>query len=522
MGMLLAIVSIALVVAVSGYAVSKYRINDHIYQYYSGTFKLIGEGVARHKNQEREQWLSAIERLSGLDIEIHRFDEQLLSKGHLGKLINDKFLFLVDNQLVTSRAYILLPEEQQYLSILVDDYGTSLVRISAFLMLNELGRHRNEAKLSALNHLRSLYRYPIALMELSAIKTGAANLRSIKKGEVTVVLNISGATESNMMAYAPIGNSRYVLQLGEIPLFEWLPLSHLIAVILFTLTMMAAAIFYLVKPLENRLAEVDDKIVAIAQDQEIVANIGNSPDAITKLSNTVDSMANRIQRLLIAQTDMVRAISHELRAPITRIRFQLAVMQDEVNTESHANGIEKNLDELEHLIDEVLTFLKLKSCQPKLKAEATDGKTFLTYLVKQHANINPDINITMECEAAEPLVADRRYLYRAIANLLINALKYADANVAVGYRIQGQRYQIWVADDGPGIPVEQRSEVFTPFKRLDASRARQSGGYGLGLSIVQQVAVWHQGEVEIQESALGGSLMLFSWPIPRSENDQIS
>lgn len=519
MGMLLAIVSIAMVVAISAYAISKYRINDHIFQYYSGTFKLIGEGIARHQNQERDQWLSAIERLSGLEIEIHRFDEQLLSKSELGKLIKDKFLFLVDSHLVTSRAFILLPDEQKYLSIVVDDYGTSLVRISAFLMLNEIGRHRNEAKLTALNHLRDLYNYPIALMEQSEISTGVANLRSIKKGEVTVVLNIAGATQSNMMAYAPIGNSRYVLQLGEIPLFEWLPITHLVVLILFTLLMMAAAIFYLVKPLENRLAEVDEKIVAIAQDQNIVTNIAPSPDAITKLSNTVDSMADRIQRLLIAQTDMVRAISHELRAPITRIRFQVAVMSDEIQADAHATGIERNLDELEKLIDEVLTFLKLKSCQPKLKLEVTDAKTFLTYLIKQHKNINTNLSIVLKLDSTEPLTADRRYLYRAMGNLLINALKYADSQVEVGYRIQDRRCILWVADDGPGIPKEQRNEIFAPFKRLDESRARQSGGYGLGLSIVQQVACWHQGRVEVLDSELGGTLMRFSWPMIRSEHE---
>ncbi|BBN81774.1 two-component sensor histidine kinase [Pseudoalteromonas sp. A25] len=504
--------------ALSAYTVSKSRITEHIYQHYSGTFKLIGEGVARHSGQEREQWLSAIERLSGLSFEAQYFADKQLPDKQLRKLLKDKFLFVVDKELVTSKAYILLPDEQSYLSVQVDDYGTSLVRISAFLMLNELGRHRSEARLEALNRLKELYSYPIELVAMSDLAISASNLRTIKKGDVAVVLNISGATTSNMMAYAPIGNSRFVLKLGMIPLFDWLPLSHLIAAIAFTLVAMATAVFYLVKPIERRLAEVDDKIVAIAQDKEMITTDNAPSDAITKLSNTVDSMALRIQRLLAAQTDMVRAISHELRAPITRVRFQLVMLQEAKQPNQHAQGIEKNLDELEKLIDEVLTFLKLKSHQPELTFEAIDATQLIKQLIKTHAPAHSNIHIDMAINSHQPMLADQHYIFRAAGNLLLNALKYAKARIEIGYQKDADSFILWVADDGPGIPEEQRIDIFTPFKRLDASRARQSGGYGLGLSIVQQIAHWHQGTISVVDSNYGGTLFSIRWPITEVSN----
>lgn len=109
---------------------------------------------------------------------------------------------------------------------------------------------------------------------------------------------------------------------------------------------------------------------------------------------------------------------------------------------------------------------------------------------------------------------DSKYMQRALSNLLLNAYKYAQQRVTVGYKEDDEFYAVWVEDDGPGIPEDKRNEVFSAFTRLDESRDRRSGGYGLGLAIVQQIARWHKGSVSISKSRWGGAKVKICWPKP--------
>ncbi|GLX80292.1 two-component sensor histidine kinase [Thalassotalea insulae] len=509
MGMLVAIMLITVVITLSVYYLSKQRITDHIYQNYSGTFYLISQGIARHSGSQRQQWLSAIERLSDLKFKAHDFSDKKLTDHQLGQLIKDKFYFQVDSALSSSYVYILLPEQQNYLSVQLDDFGSSLVRISAFLMLNELGRHKKTERPDALEGLRSRFNYSIQLKSLMDINVSITTLRTIKKGDIAVVVNVSGVSGSTMTAYAPIGNSPYVLVLDNIPFFDWFPLWLIIAVALMMLIFMAAASFYLVRPLEQRLAEVDRQIEQIGHDKEVSESAPIGFDAIGKLSNTVNAMAARIHKLIDAQDDMVRAISHELRAPITRIRFRLASMENQFVEQQHIQGVERNLDELETLIDEVLTFSKLKRERPELQLDAVNIEHLLQELLKKQAPCGKTITLDV---SEHQVFADQRFLTRAIENLLLNAMKYASTKIAVKFFVDHNMNTLWIEDDGPGIPKLMRNDIFQAFKRIDASRNRQSGGYGLGLAIVKQVARWHGGDVTVQDSKFQGAKLVFTWP----------
>lgn len=113
--------------------------------------------------------------------------------------------------------------------------------------------------------------------------------------------------------------------------------------------------------------------------------------------------------------------------------------------------------------------------------------------------------------------AERRYLHRVIQNLVGNAVRYCDHKILIsgGINEQGMAY-VCVEDDGPGIPEQDRARVFEAFARLDDSRTRASGGYGLGLSIVSRIAYWFGGKVEVDQSPnLGGARFTMVWPAKR-------
>lgn len=514
MGMLVAIIAISLLISVGTYYVSKYRITSHANQNFSGTFRLIGEGVSRHHGEIRAQWLAAIERLSNLEFKHHKTTDSLLTYSQLNQLKQHKFLYQVDRFLSSSQVFILLPDDEGYLSVKLNDFGSSLVRISAFLMLNEIGRHKNEERLAALEKLRAMFDYPIQLKTLESLNISTNIVRSVKKGDIAVVVTNSATRTPSLVAYAPLGNSPYALVLGSIPFFDWFPLYLIVIIIVSILVLMAAASFYLVRPLERRLKAVDQQIEQIGHDKELSVVMPTEADAIGKLSNTVNSMAGRIHKLIDAQNDMIRAISHELRTPITRIRFRMAAIEElelaEVMTP--AAGIERDLNELETLVDEVLTFSKLKRDLPELKQEEVQVIELFAELKANANTTNQQVVIDVQAHADDIVCADRRFLFRAMENLLINALRYASNHIEMGCIVSPQRFQLWVADDGPGIEKDKREEIFEPFKRIDASRDRVSGGYGLGLAIVQQIAQWHKGKVYVEDSRYGGAKIVISWP----------
>ena len=513
-GMLLAMITIILLTAIATYYTNKYRINLHIKQNYSGTFQLIGEGVARHQGAKREQWLLAIEKLTDLTFKEYPLTSGELSTAHLAELKQNNFFFKINTQLNAGQVFISLPNKQRYLTTHLNDFGSSLMRISAFLILNELGRHKSAQRLATLEKLRTMFNYPIQLKTLANLHLPSSHIRTIKKGNIAVVLKNSAQNKPVLMAYAPLGNSPYALVLGGINIFAWFPLPLITTLIISTLCFMGASVYWLVRPLEKRLSAVDNQIEQIGHDKSLSMPTTLAKDGIGKLSNTVNSMSTRIHGLLSAQDEMIRAISHELRTPVTRIRFRLAMLEKQ-HDESSENilGIEKDLTELEKLIDEVLTFSKLKRQTPNLNIELIDVKSLFQTVLASTAVVHNNIKIKLEFQQNSSVHADRRYLLRMLENLLINALKYAHQNVEMGFKMVKNQQQLWIADDGIGIPEQQRRDIFEPFKRLDNSRARKSGGYGLGLAIVKQIALWHQGEVNISDSEYGGTKIIFSWPL---------
>jgi two-component system OmpR family sensor kinase len=112
----------------------------------------------------------------------------------------------------------------------------------------------------------------------------------------------------------------------------------------------------------------------------------------------------------------------------------------------------------------------------------------------------------------QDIVGDRHYLHRALQNLTGNALKFAASVIRVTVRKDGEFVLIAVEDDGCGIPEENWESIFEPFSRVDSSRNRKSGGYGLGLAITRQIVGWHQGEISLSNSDLGGAKFVVKLP----------
>ncbi len=246
----------------------------------------------------------------------------------------------------------------------------------------------------------------------------------------------------------------------------------------------------------------------------------DSSGTLKELAYSFDSMSSHIQRLLKVQREMINAISHELRTPIARLRFGLEALKDDVSEEleSSVSALEIDVEELNTLVDEVLTYGKLEEGSLALNFERTSISQLLKGIVDHNQALLQRFDVRISVSDDDIVNADAHHLHRALQNLILNASKYANSVISITFTADEERWQVDIEDDGPGIPVEDRDKVFIPFQRLDNSRTRASGGYGLGLAIVQRIAFWHGGAVLVDGSELGGAKFSLIWSRSQHQN----
>ena len=244
--------------------------------------------------------------------------------------------------------------------------------------------------------------------------------------------------------------------------------------------------------------------------------------AFELLTETLNGMAERIQRLIATQKELSSAISHELRTPIARMRFALEMMGE---TDAHdertrlGNMMEVDLDELDNLIDSSLTYARFEREQPELNLTPVELAPWLEEEVDSMRILSRSLTLSLDTSALPEglrVELDLKSMPYAVTNLLRNALKYAKTHIAVSAQVLDNKIVLHVDDDGIGIPADERQRVFSAFTRLDHSRDRATGGYGLGLAIVRLVLEQHGGTAIADESPLGGARFTLSWPLLQS------
>ncbi|WP_339531230.1 ATP-binding protein [Pseudomonas mucidolens] len=232
---------------------------------------------------------------------------------------------------------------------------------------------------------------------------------------------------------------------------------------------------------------------------------------IGSLAVVFDTMANDIEQLLTQQRDLLNAVSHELRTPLTRLDFGLALALSEdlpAASRERLQGLIAHIRELDDLVLELLSYSRLQNpAQEPEQVEVALDEFIDSVLGSVDDELeNPEIviDVALDC-AVERFTLDPRLTARALQNLLRNATRYCERRIQVGVKVCGEGCEIWVDDDGIGIPEDQRERIFEPFYRLDRSRDRSTGGFGLGLAISRRALEAQGGTLTAQASPLGGA-----------------
>ena len=390
-----------------------------------------------------------------------------------------------------------------------------------YLIADELVRFPESDMPGQLQRLRrdKGFGYPLILTRMVETDLDPDQRRRLEETDTVMTLGPDG---DSILRYMKIPDTQWVLSLG--PLFQMkdYPPEMLLIVGLLVLTFSGLLIYLLVRQLEQRLQVLESAATLLTRGDLNTRVEVTGQDSVGRLAKAFNDMARHLQRLMLIQREMIGAVSHELRTPIARLRFGLEMVENaasETELRTYLQGMDGDLSELDKLVDEILTYARLEQGAPALTLVPVDVPAMVEQIVRELAPLGQQISLQTVDQSygrAGGVEAERRYLHRAISNLVSNALRHATSQVRITTRVVYGRCTVHVEDDGPGIDEALRERIFTPFLRLDDSRTRASGGYGLGLSIVKRVIYWHNGRAHVgQSAALGGADFSLEWPLRR-------
>ena len=213
-----------------------------------------------------------------------------------------------------------------------------------------------------------------------------------------------------------------------------------------------------------------------------------------------EKMRKRILRHLNQRSEMLSGISHDLRTPLTRMKLQLALIKDKNLIDRFSNDI----DEMEKMLNEYLQF---SSETNKEKTEEFEINSLIQSIISSFSN-----NLITFNRGDEFLFNGRKLsIQRCLNNLIENSTKFAN-KIEINFQKLKSNIIIHIEDDGPGIPIQERENVFKPFYKIDKSRSKESSSVGLGLSISSDIIRSHGGKIELADSKYGGLKVIISLP----------
>lgn len=519
-GLLLVCISVAFFAYLLVDTLNQERVQNYRETVATGVFYLIGQGVTNQNTPAaRTYWLDDASRLFGSKFEIVQIDDVQLKARELRRLEQEQTVVRYDGSINEYMVYHRISGENNLLTVRVSQVGERQVRALAIFLLDDLSYYSTqEAKENRLRFLSEKFSFPIHLSELEKLSLDQDQIARLRRDEPVIIFNDGNGISSYISVVAPSDVEGQMIVIGPILLFNWFPFNLLSSVVLICMLLIGLGVYGLIFPLERRL-----RLLQAGVDQVSKGNLDTKVqvvghDDIARLSTTFNAMTGHIKRLIESQRELTRAVSHELRTPVARIRFAVDILADTDDADSRQlqkNFIDEDIESLNDLIDEILTYAKLEEGSPKLDWEMVNLSQLLEQIERETNALGKPINV--QCIFPAPkmeAMADRRYLHRVVQNLVGNAMRYASSTVQVSGGIEKGMAYICVEDDGHGIAEADREKIFVPFARLDDSRTRASGGYGLGLSIVSRIAFWFNASLSVDESpSLKGARFIMRWPI---------
>ena len=286
--------------------------------------------------------------------------------------------------------------------------------------------------------------------------------------------------------------------------------AGLVIILVVLFLAVAAGAYPVVRRLTRRLEALKhgvDQFGAGALDHRVAVS---GADEVAAVAASFNVAAARVEALVQAHRSLLANASHELRSPLARMKMAVSMLDEAspAQRDELRHEIDKNVAELDGLVEEVLLASRLDAAESPLHLDPVD---LLGVAAEEAARVGAHV----EGAGSVFVRGDERLLRRAVRNLLENAKRYgggeAEIAIARASTARGDVVSIEVRDRGPGVPEAMRERIFEPFFRLPG-HAEQAGGVGLGLALVKQIAVRHGGDVRCEARVGGGSVFVIEMP----------
>jgi signal transduction histidine kinase len=292
----------------------------------------------------------------------------------------------------------------------------------------------------------------------------------------------------------------------------------------------ALAIYLWVWPLSRDSKKLEVQTRALGKDG-VPETLKISPTStLYPLAQAFNHMAQRLRELIASHREMTNAVSHELRTPLARMKFALAMIEEEKLSDKdrrQLRSLEQDIAEMESLISALLAYAGFEQKTQQLKQSNGYMRDLLDELQLRFSRNSPrqhQHNVQLEiCDTTDnaEFVCEWKLIETVLQNFINNAARYAKSRIRIELMQTQSEYIIAVEDDGPGIPANERERVFDSFVRLyyaeqdgdQTSGNSATGGFGLGLAIVKRIMQWHHGTAQfVEPETLRGARAQIRWP----------
>ena len=515
-----------------------------------GSLTLLNQAIEGKSKSQRKQIIDKYKKIFGKEFKLINLAEKHFSKDQINILNKGKVLVTFEeiqvpvhlNSEATETSnetivYFKVPDTSLIwrvnLSIdvnqSIDEKGISTIVSGGkfaegiFTLIEEKLKDQPESSWSTIiKNLQKIHKIKLNIKPLSSLH-GINNkqLKSIQEGKI---VNITQRTKEATFIHK-IANSSMVIQFGpaEIP---WYMRNFLYIALFIFLISFATMLLLWIYPLWSNLTNLKKASEHFGKgnyDTRISYSIF-SP--ITKVSKAFNAMAERTQRGIDAQKELTSAISHELRTPVARMRFALEMLEDsatKADTTRFIHDINTDIDELDMLLEELLTYARLDHGKSNYKQDNLTLVTLASWFKETMRRLEPlatTKKLSYKVQGItenETTLIEPRLMTRVVDNLVQNAIRYAKNTIKVTlskeFTEDNKDFLIIIEDDGKGIPKDKQNKIFDAFTRIDESRNRASGGFGLGLAIANRIIINHQGTIKLHTSNLGGACFIIRIPL---------
>ncbi|ECM2356579.1 two-component system sensor histidine kinase RstB [Salmonella enterica subsp. enterica serovar Newport] len=382
-----------------------------------------------------------------------------------------------------------------------------LMKSSLYLMRSELREIPPREWGKTLKEMDLNLSFDLRVEPLNHYKLDAATTQRLREGDIV-------ALDDQYTFIQRIPRSHYVLAVGPVPYLYFLHQMRLLDIALMALIAFSLAfpVFIWMRPHWQEMLRLESAAQRFGEGHLTERLHFDNGSSFERLGVAFNQMADNINALIASKKQLIDGIAHELRTPLVRLRYRLEMSENLTPPESQA--LNRDIGQLEALIEELLTYARLDRPQNELMLTEPDLPTWLLAHLQDVQSVTPERAVNLLTSVIGDYGAlDMRLMSRVLDNLLNNALRYSRTTVQVSLLLDGSQATLIVEDDGPGIEADARERIFEPFVRLDPSRDRATGGCGLGLAIVHSIALAMGGSVVCDESELGGAKFSFRWPV---------